>query len=69
MEKAHVSFAKESPLKKNIHNPAAVLPVTKTIIIDSPLALALAGLQNTGENNGMGKTIEPTETACKNQVK
>lgn len=66
MERAHVTFANESPIRKNVHNPAVLLPVTKNMIIDSPLTLALAGLN---ENDGTCEAIEPTETAYRNQVK
>lgn len=69
MERAHVTFARETPLNRNEHNPAALLPITKTVIIDSPHTLALAGLNDTEEDYLTHETIEPTETACRNQVK
>lgn len=62
MEKTHVSFARESPLKRNEYNPVAQLPVSKTLIIDSPLKLA--GLYDCKEN----RTCEATETVNRNQV-
>lgn len=63
---AHVSFATDPPIRRNEYNPAALLPSTKTMIIDSPLTLALAGLD---ENDETCEAIEQTETAYRNQVK
>jgi len=65
-ERAHVTFASDPPLRSNVHNTAALLPVTKSIIIDSPLTLALAGLNNDDETC---EAIEPTEAVYRNQVK
>lgn len=67
MEKAHVTFARDTPLKRNDHNPAALLPITKSVIIDSPHTLALAGL-NDIEDDFTHENIEPTEAAYRNQV-
>ncbi|XP_025198522.1 calponin homology domain-containing protein DDB_G0272472-like [Melanaphis sacchari] len=67
MERAHVTFASDPPLNRTEFNPAALLPVTKSVIIDSPLTLALAGL-NDSKNNSNCDTIEPTEAAYRNQV-
>lgn len=63
---ANVSFATDPPTRRNDYNPAALLPSTKTMIIDSPLTLALTGLD---ENDGTCEAIEQTETAYRNQVK
>lgn len=65
MEKAHVSFIREFSPEKIEHNPAAILPVTKSIIIDSPHTLALAGL----EDCNIDKTIDTTEAVYRNEVK
>lgn len=62
---AHVSFATDPPTRRNEYNPAALLPTTKTMIIDSPLTLALAGLD---ENDGTCEAIEQTEATYRNQV-
>ncbi|XP_026817464.1 calponin homology domain-containing protein DDB_G0272472-like [Rhopalosiphum maidis] len=67
MEKAHVTFARDSSPNRTEYNPAALLPVTKSVIIDSPFTLALAGL-NDSEDDGACETIEPTEGAYRNQV-
>lgn len=68
MERAHVTFASDSPLNRTEYNPAALLPVTKSVIIDSPLTLALAGLNDSEEDDRTCETIEPTEAAYRNQV-
>lgn len=68
MEKAHVTFARDSPLKRNQYNSTAVLPITKSVIIDSPHTLALAGLNDCDNDDGTCEAIEPTETAYRNQV-
>lgn len=65
-ERAHVTFASDPPIRSKVHNPAALLPVTKSVIIDSPLTLALAGLNDDDETC---EAIQPTETAYRNQVK
>lgn len=67
-ERAYVSFASDPPLKRNVNNPAALLPVTKSVIIDSPLTLALAGLENCDEDSRTCEAIEPTEAVYRNQV-
>lgn len=69
IERPHVSFAKEPSLKRSEHNPAVVLPKTKSLIIDSPFTLALAGLDDCEEGNITCEAIEPTEAANRNQVK
>lgn len=68
MERAHVSFAKESPQKKSEHNSLALLPTTKSVIIDSPHTLALAGLDDC-EDDKTCEAIMPTETSFTNEVK
>lgn len=68
MERAHVTFASDPPLNRTEYNPAALLPVTKSVIIDSPLTLALAGLHDGEEDARTCETIEPTEAAYRNQV-
>lgn len=67
-EKAHVTFARDPPLKKNDHNPAALLPITKSVIIDSPHTLALAGLNDIVDDL-THENIESTEAAYRNEVK
>lgn len=67
-ERAHVTFARDPPLKRNDYNPAALLPITKSVIIDSPHTLALAGL-NDIDDSLTHENIEPTEAAYRNQVK
>lgn len=67
-EKAHVTFARDPPPKRNYHNPSALLPITKSVIIDSPLTLALAGLNDIDDDLTL-ENIEPTEAAHRNQVK
>jgi len=66
-EKAHVTFVRDSPLKINKHNSTALLPGTKSIIIDSPYTLALAGLDDYEDEDNTRDTIEPTEATYKNQ--
>jgi len=68
MERAHVTFASDPPMNRTENNPAALLPVTKSVIIDSPLTLALAGLRDSEENDRTCEAIEPTEAAYRNQV-
>lgn len=68
VERAHVSFAREPPLNRNKYNPAVMIPVTKSMIIDSPLTLALAGLDDYKEEDRTFGAIEPTEADNKNQV-
>lgn len=67
MERAHVTFANDPPINKTEYNPAALLPVTKSVIIDSPLTLALTGLRDS-EDDRTCEAIEPTEAAYRNQV-
>lgn len=67
IERAHVSFAREPPLNRSEYNPAVMVPITKSMIIDSPLTLALAGLDDCKEEDRTCGAIEPTE-ADKNQV-
>lgn len=69
VERTHVSFAKEPSLKRSEHNSAVMLPTTKSMIIDSPLTLALAGLDDRKEEDKTCGAIEPTEAANRNQVK
>lgn len=66
IEKGHVSFAREPYTKRNEYNSTALLPVTKSMIIDSPLTLALAGLDD--KTDTICEALEPTES-YKNQVK
>jgi len=68
MERAHVTFASDPPMNRTEYNPAALLPVTKSVIIDSPLTLALAGLRDSEEDDRTCEAIEPTEAAYRNQV-
>ncbi|XP_060864074.1 mitogen-activated protein kinase kinase kinase kinase 4-like isoform X2 [Metopolophium dirhodum] len=68
MERAHVTFASDPPMNRTEYNSAALLPVTKSVIIDSPLTLALAGLRDSEEDDRTCEAIEPTETAYRNQV-
>lgn len=68
VEKAHVTFASDPPMNRTEYNPAALLPVTKSVIIDSPLTLALAGLRDGEEDDTTCEDIEPTEAAYRNQV-
>lgn len=68
LEKGHVSFAREPYMKRNEYNSTALLPVTKSMIIDSPHTLALAGLDDGNKNDTICEAVEPTE-AYKNQVK
>jgi len=68
MERAHVTFASDPPMNRTEYNPAALLPVTKSVIIDSPLTLALAGLRDGDEDDRTSEAIEPTEAAYRNQV-
>lgn len=56
-------------LERNEHNPAASMPMTKTLIIDSPLKLAMAGLNDCKEDDRTCDVIEPTEVANKNKVR
>jgi len=63
MERAHVTFASDLPLNRTEYNPAALLPITKSVIIDSPHTLALAGLRDSEEDNTTCEAIEPTEAA------
>jgi hypothetical protein len=63
MEKAHVTFASDPSPNRTEYNPAALLPVTKSVIIDSPFTLALAGLNDSEEDDRACETIEPTEGA------
>lgn len=65
MEKARVTYTREPPLEKNEYRPVAVLPVTKSVIIDSPLTLALAGSNDCDEDiNSCG-----SNESADNQVK
>ncbi|XP_022178087.1 calponin homology domain-containing protein DDB_G0272472-like isoform X1 [Myzus persicae] len=66
-ERAHVTFANDPPMSRTEYNPAALLPVTKSVIIDSPFTLALAGLRDNEEDNRTCEAIEPTEAAYRNQ--
>lgn len=68
IEKSHVTFAQDNPPKRNDYNPTALLPATKTVIIDSPYTLALAGLNDCEDGNGTCEAIEPTDAAYRNQV-
>lgn len=69
IERAHVTFAQDTPPKRNEYNPTALLPITKSVIIDSPHTLALAGLNDCEGDNGTCEAIEPTEAAAyRNQV-
>lgn len=68
MERAHVSFAREPPLKRTEYNPVALLPVTKSMIIDSPHTLALTGLDD-NDDDELCKAVEPKEVAYSDQVK
>lgn len=68
MERAHVTFASDPPTNRTEYNPAALLPVTKSVIIDSPLTLALAGLGDCVEDDRTCEAIEPTEASYRNQV-
>ncbi|VVC37684.1 Hypothetical protein CINCED_3A014993 [Cinara cedri] len=68
MERAHVSFASDSPMKIKEHNPAALLPVTKNVIIDSPLTLALAGMGDNVEDFENVESIEPIEGTYRNPI-
>lgn len=65
METAHVSFAEDISHKKNKHNSTATLPEIKSVIIDSPHTLALAGLNDCKDD----ETIDVTETVYRNEVK
>jgi len=55
-------------LERNQHNPAVPMSVTKTLIIDSPLKLAMAGLNDCKEDDRTCEAIEPTEGANRNNV-
>jgi len=68
MERAYVTFANDPPTNRTEYNPASLLPVTKSVIIDSPLTLAIAGLGDGEKDNRTCEAIEPTETAYRNQV-
>jgi len=68
MERAHVTFKSDPPMNRTEFNPAALLPETKSVIIDSPLTLALAGLHDSEEDDRTCEAIEPTEAAYRNQV-
>lgn len=69
MERAHVSFARDPPMQINEYNPVSLLPVTKNLIIDSPLTLALAGLSDNKDDFVNVESIEPIEETYENQVK
>ncbi|XP_050443316.1 uncharacterized protein LOC126847216 isoform X2 [Adelges cooleyi] len=64
---AHVTFATDPPIKRDIYNPAAILPDTKSVIIDSPLTLALVG-KNIDEDTTSKAINKPIKTSYNHSV-
>jgi len=69
LERPHVSFARESPLKRNMDNPVALLSGTESLIIDSPFKLATTELDDYEGDDKSCETIEPTKVVNRNQVR